>query len=153
MSNTWKWDVRFLELCQVVASWSKDPSTKTGAVIVRPDFTIASIGFNGFPRRCNDAPELYADRQSKYARIVHCEMNAILSAREPLLGYTLYTWPLASCDRCAANVIQAGIMRCVAPKASAEKLERWGGNLKIASDLFREAGVTLDLIDVTQWKF
>lgn len=36
-----KWDQRFLELAKVVSTWSKDPSTKTGAVIVRPDKTEA----------------------------------------------------------------------------------------------------------------
>lgn len=67
-----KWDRRFLRLAQEVASWSKDPSTKTGAVIVRPDKTIAAIGYNGFPRGCDDAPELYAHRETKLSRVVHC---------------------------------------------------------------------------------
>ena len=31
-----KWDDRFLELSGLIGSWSKDPSTKVGAVIVRP---------------------------------------------------------------------------------------------------------------------
>jgi dCMP deaminase len=144
---TMKWDLRFFELAYLVASWSKDPSTQTGAVIVRPDRTVASIGYNGFPRGCDDDPALYADRPTKYARIVHCEMNAILSAREPLRGYTLYTYPFMSCDRCAAHVIQAGITRCVAPIATADQLERWGDAFKKSTALFGEAGVTVEFID------
>ena len=44
-----KWDARFLDLAVYVADWSKDPSTKVGAVLVRPDRTIAALGFNRFP--------------------------------------------------------------------------------------------------------
>lgn len=45
-----KWDARFLDLAVFIGDWSKDPSTKVGAVLVRPDRTIAGLGFNGFPR-------------------------------------------------------------------------------------------------------
>lgn len=141
-----KWDRFFLGLAQYVSTISKDPSTKTGAVIVRPDRTIASLGYNGFPRGCDDSVALYANRETKYARVIHCEMNAILAAREPLHGYTLYTVPFISCDRCAAHVIQAGIIRCVAPKADAEKLTRWADAFERTRQIFNEAGV--DLIEV-----
>jgi dCMP deaminase len=142
-----KWDRRFLELAGVVASWSKDPSTQTGAVIVRPDRTVVSVGYNGFARGCNDDAALYAERELKYARIVHCEMNAILSAREPLRGCTLYTVPFMSCDRCAAHVVQAGIVRCVAPRATEEQLTRWRVPMERALAMFREGGVVMDFVD------
>ena len=45
-SSTEKWNVRFLDLARFIAAWSKDPSTKVGAVLVRPDRTIAAVGFN-----------------------------------------------------------------------------------------------------------
>lgn len=60
-----KWDRRFLELATLVASWSKDPSTKTGAVIIGPDRSVISTGFNGFPREMPDDPKLYEDREKK----------------------------------------------------------------------------------------
>jgi len=44
------WHDRFFAMADLVGSWSKDPSTKVGAVIIRPDRTIASVGYNGFPR-------------------------------------------------------------------------------------------------------
>ena len=37
-----KWDLRFIELAKLVSTWSKDPSTKVGSVIVRPNKTVAS---------------------------------------------------------------------------------------------------------------
>src|SRR5271156_3347902 len=110
-----EWDVFYLNMARYIATKSKDPSTQTGAVIIRPDGSPASFGFNGFPRGMNDAPELYADREKKYSRTVHCEMNAMIFARQDLKGGTLYTWPFASCDRCAVHMIQAGISRFVYP--------------------------------------
>ena len=56
LTNREKWDRRFLRLAREVASWSKDPSTKVGAVLVDPlDNTIVSLGYNGFPRRVKNA--------------------------------------------------------------------------------------------------
>ena len=98
-----KWDVRFILMARFVSEWSKDPSTKTGAVIVRPDRSVTSVGFNGFPKNMPDDPALYANREEKYSRVVHCEINASIHSREPVAGYTLYTWPFASCDRWPAS--------------------------------------------------
>ena len=77
-----KWDGRFLDLATFIAEWSKDPSTKVGAALVRPDRTIVSVGFNGFPRGVLDHAERYQDRSTKYEMVVHAEMNALLSSRE-----------------------------------------------------------------------
>src|SRR5574337_31035 len=94
------WDNFYLRLAQFVSTASKDPSTKAGAVIVRPNGSVAGVGFNGFPQRMPDDPELYANRDEKYSRVVHCEINAQLFATDPsLAGYTLYTWPFAPCDQ------------------------------------------------------
>lgn len=126
MTNYGKWDFRFLGLAKQVASWSRDPSTKTGAVIVRPDNSVCSVGFNGFPKQMEDKPEWYEDREEKYSRIVHCEVNAQIFAREPLQDYTLYTYPFLSCDRCFVQMIQCGIKRFVAPRCPDSLKERWG---------------------------
>lgn len=133
-----KWDIRFIALAKHIAGWSKDPSTKTGAIIVRPDQTIVSVGYNGFARGMHDDYIFYIDRESKYSRIIHCEMNAILNAREHLQGYTLYVWPFMCCDRCSVHVIQVGIKRVVVPISDNE---RWLSVQKIAKENFNEANV------------
>jgi dCMP deaminase len=139
-----KWDQRFLEMAKLVASWSKDPSTQAGAVIVRPDRTVASVGFNGFPSSMPDDPELYLDRVEKYSRIVHCEVNAQIFSRDPSLkGYTLYTWPFISCDRCCVQMIQAGITRMVAPRPTEEQLTRWAEAFNKTRKYCAESGVEL----------
>ena len=140
-----KWDLRFLSLAKEIAQWSKDPSTKVGAVIVRPDMTIASVGYNGFPRGMKDDDYLYANRDIKLSRIIHAEMNVILNAKEVLRGYTLYTWPMFCCDHCAIHVIQSGIHRVVSPKITGETLERWRKHLSKSQSYFSEANVFVKL--------
>jgi dCMP deaminase len=124
--NIEQWDQYFLRIASVAASKSKDPSTKVGAVITRPDRSIVAVGFNGFPRGVADTPERLNDRNIKYSLVVHGEMNAILSARESLSGYTLYTVPFMPCDRCFVHVIQAGIKRVVYTRATDDQNTRWG---------------------------
>lgn len=141
IDDTFKWDIRFLEMARLIAGWSKDPSTQTGAVIVRPDKSVASVGYNGFPRGIMDLPERYDDRDTKYSFIIHCEMNAVLSAHSHVKGHTLYTWPLLSCDRCAVHMIQAGITRAVATSCPPEIADRWEPILAESRRRFEEAGV------------
>lgn len=138
-----KWDIRFLEMAKLVASWSRDPSTQTGAVIVRPDKSVAAVGFNGFASFMPDNPENYTNRDEKYSRIIHCEMNALLFARERVSGYTLYTYPFISCDRCFVHMAQAGIKRFVAPCATAEQLTRWGPAFDRVRNYAAEMGLEL----------
>jgi dCMP deaminase len=142
-----KWDRRFLGMAKEVASWSKDPSTQTGAVITTFDGSIVSVGFNGFAKRVKDLPERYENRDLKYKMIVHCERNAIIFARRDLQGCTLYTWPFMSCSVCAGMVIQAGITRCVAPAIPEHLKERWAEDMAIAKMQFEESGVQLTIIE------
>lgn len=144
-----KWDRRFLRLAEHVAEWSKDPSTKTGAVIVDTDHRVVSLGFNGFPRGVEDSPERLNDRATKYAVTMHCERNAILFARRDLRGCTLYLWPFSSCAPCAAMIIQSGIYRVVARRCADADLEaRWAADLALGRELFAEAGVRWEEVDL-----
>lgn len=138
-----RWDHRFLDLAALISSWSKDPSTKCGAVIVRDDRSVASLGYNGFPRGVDDRPERLNDRPEKLGLTVHAEMNAILHLRERADGMTLYTWPFLTCDRCAVHVVQAGIRRVVCPVATAQQLERWGEAFERTRRVYQESRVRL----------
>ena len=147
MQSNEKWDLRFLNMAKHISQWSKDPSTKCGAVIVAPNRSIVSLGYNGFPRGMLDDLSLYVDRQVKYDRVVHCEMNAILSATQPVTGCTLYTWPLLSCPRCAVHTIQAGIVRCVSVTVPHDKVRRWNPEIQKSLEYFREAGVEVQIYE------
>ena len=137
-----KWDERFLDLATHISQWSKDPSTKVGAVIVRPNKTICSVGYNGFPRNVDDNPEILKDRARKLALTVHAETNAILNARESLQNYTLYVVPLFCCVQCASFIIQSGIVRVVT-KIEIDKPE-WKASNDMAKAIFTEAGVSYE---------
>lgn len=143
--QAYKWDLRFLDLAGCVATWSKDPSTMVGAVIVRPDRTVASLGFNGFPRSMPDHADQYADREEKLSRVIHGEMNAVLFAQEPLHGYTLYTHPFIPCDRCVVHMAQAGIKRIVAPWVDPEspRGQRWADAFEKTRRYVEQCGITL----------
>jgi dCMP deaminase len=136
-----KWDKRFLELAEHVAEWSRDPSTKVGAVIVDQKKRIVSVGFNGLPQSLRDDERLN-NREFKYGAIVHGEINAILFAERSLTDCTLYTWPWPICLNCAPIVIQSGIKRVVAPSGPPE---RWKASMERARALFEEAGIVVDL--------
>lgn len=136
-----KWDTFFLDIAKRTAAMSKDPSTQTGAVLVSPQKQIVSAGFNGFPRAMPDHHGFYHDREHKYSRIIHCEMNAILAAKTNLHGCTLYVWPFLTCDRCAVHVIQAGISRVVAPACPPDKADRWEATFIKARTYYSECGV------------
>ena len=140
-----KWDTRFIEMAAMVATFSKDPSTKTGAVIVDVYNNVLATGYNGFPYGMPDDDALYANRDEKYSRIIHCEMNAILRC-QPLKRddfITLYTWPFMSCDRCVVHMLQAGITRFVAPKCPEDKAERWAPIFERTRKYIDECGAEL----------
>lgn len=146
---TRKWDERFLRTAKEISTWSKDPSTQVGAVIVNDDRRILATGYNGFPRGIDDSVERLEDRENKYKFIVHAEMNAIYNATysgTSLNGSTLYVWGLPVCSECAKGVIQVGIKKIVMPLK--DYPERWVLSFKQSSALFIEAGVKFDFIAV-----
>lgn len=103
-----------------------------------------STGYNGFPKGCSDDGKMYLDRELKLARVVHAELNAILHAREPLHGYTMYTYPAGygpSCDRCSAHIIQSGITRVVHYQDTSEFGMRWKESSERGLRMYAEAGV------------
>jgi dCMP deaminase len=137
------WDHRFLVLAKLVGSWSKDPSTQVGAVIVDEDNRIVSVGYNGFPQKIEDDERLN-DRDTKYKIIVHGEINAILFANRSLKGCTLYTIPFEPCPRCAGLIIQSGIKRVV---SLVNTIDRWEEDFKITRHLFKEANIVMEYYD------
>lgn len=133
------WHKRFIELAEHISTWSKDPSTQTGAVIVDRNNRVVSVGYNGFPRGVRDDDRLN-DRETKYEMVVHCEVNAIITAQRDLEGCRLYTWPFMSCSRCASVVVQSGITECYAP---ASDNPRWQESFALTRRIFEEAGVSI----------
>lgn len=138
------WDSRFMGIAKEVATWSKDPSTKVGCVIVNQYGQVVSTGYNGLPRGVDDDPSRYANREVKYRMVVHAELNAILQAGGDIRGGTAYvTHP--PCSQCAACLIQAGIVRVVTNKPDDGMKERFKESFESADIMFAEAGVKKDV--------
>ena len=142
------WDSRFLLLARQVAGWSKDPSTKVGAVAVR-DRRILATGYNGFPAGVRDDPMILSNRELRLASTVHAEANVIAYAARDgvcLLGSTIYIWPLAPCSQCACKLIQAGIASIVFPRYVMPM--RWEENFRLARKNLVEAGVGIRTVEI-----
>lgn len=134
------WDQRFIEMASLVASWSKDPGAKVGAVIVDDKKRIVSVGFNGFPSGVNDDEEVLANREIKLMRTIHAEENAILFAQRDLTGCSLYVnYP--PCANCAAKIIQVGITDVYFLKPDSNFSANWAMQINEGRNLFLEAGV------------
>ena len=138
-----KWDQRYLELAKNISQWSKDPSTKVGAVTVGKQGQILSQGFNGFPRNIDDSDERLNDRSAKLKYVVHAEMNCIYNAclnGVSLKDSDLYVYGLPSCSDCAKGVIQVGINRvfmCYPVNIS----DKWKDSFEDTKKMFDEAGI------------
>ena len=159
-----KWNLRFIELAELVGSWSKENSSKVGAVIVDKKNRIISVGFNGFASGVKDTYNSItypgktitggsydsedlkllslseADRDEKLRRVIHAEENAILFAQRDLTGTTIYvTHP--PCARCSSKIIQSGIISVYCNQPTDQFRERWKDDIKSSSIMFGEAGI------------
>lgn len=143
-----KWDFNFLKVAQLIAEWSKDPSTKCGAVIVDDQHRIVSTGYNGFAASVQDLDSRYRDRSCKLDMVIHAEENAILFAdRVALQNATIYTWPFLTCSRCAAKLIQVGIRRVVSTDLI---IPRWEESLIHARQQYADADCQVILYSATE---
>ena len=145
-----KWDQRFMDMAQMVSTWSKDPSSQIGAVAVNSEHRILATGYNGFPRGIEDTEERLNDRDQKYPRIIHAEMNVLMNALYngvSVKNATLYVFGLPVCPDCTKSVIQAGIKRVVIPypiEVPGRWKQVWDEQSK---PMLEEAGVIVDYID------
>lgn len=143
--NTNIWNYRFMDMAQLVATWSKDPSSKVGAVIVDANRRIISTGYNGLAIGVEDSIERLTNRDIKYKIILHAEENAIMFAKRDLSGCSLYVTTLPPCAHCASLIIQSGIKTVYACKSDIP--ERWKESYDLTTAMFNESGVKLVFLD------
>jgi len=142
------WDKRYLDLAEQIASWSKDPSSKIGAVAVGEHGQILSQGYNGFPRGVEDTLHRWHDKKIKYDFVVHAEKNCIYNATlngVSLKDSTMYVSGLPVCHECAKAIIQVGIKTVVfRSKLDDNKTInlKWARAWELTKQMFTEAGVT-----------
>jgi dCMP deaminase len=145
------WSNRYTNLAKEISTWSKDPSTKVGAVVIGKDGQVLSQGYNGFPRGIADSKKRFENKQIKYELVVHAEMNSIYNASltgVSLKGATLYVYGLPICNECAKGIIQVGIKRVIATRPKKYNVA-WDKSIQQAKQLFNEAEV-MYLINVEE---
>jgi dCMP deaminase len=138
-----KWDNRFIALAQHIAEWSKDPSTKVGAVLVDADRRVVSMGYNGAPRGTAEPSE--GDREQKLMRTIHAEENALHFAHRDVAGCTMYI-SRPPCAKCAAHMIQRGVKEVVYTYDGydyQDYMSRWKESFMEAVTMLAEAGVQI----------
>ena len=141
-----KWKKRFLKLSKEIAEWSKDPSTKVGALIISEDRNIISTGYNGFPRGIEDTEERLNNRELKYKFILHAEMNCIMNALyngRSVKDCILFVHGLPPCSECTKSIIQAGIKKVITDSKASEN---WKESSKLSLEMLKEANVEIEFI-------
>ena len=132
---------KFLNIARAVGELSKDRNTKVGAVAIGPAGEIRAMGYNGFPRKCNDDVDERHERPEKYLWTEHAERNLIYNAARvgvPLEGCIMVVAGLFPCMDCARGIVQAGFKAVV---TDAQHSERWAESNAKARELFNEVGV------------
>lgn len=142
------WTKRWMQMAQLVATWSKDKSRRTGCVIVDERQCIVSLGWNGFPRGVDDFVPERRERPLKMMWTHHAETNAICNAAangHKTLGCTMYLiW--YPCATCAREIIQAGItaLICVEPDWNDAN---WKDDFSIVRDMLDEARIKVEFVE------
>ena len=140
------WDDYFMGLAHLSALRSKDPNTQVGAAIIDDQNRVVSIGYNGMPRGCADEKMPWAREggflDTKYAFVVHAELNAILNAPRSVKDCTVYV-SLFPCNECAKAIIQSGIKKIV---YESDKYAGTEGNTA-SKMMLEQAGIELMQMD------
>ena len=140
-----KWDDRFMDMAEVVASWSScfQENRHVGAVIVK-DKRILTTGYNGAPsgvKSCTEKGECLRKKlnipsgtRHELCYAVHAEQNAIAQASKlgvSVQGATLYCTH-QPCVICAKMIINSGISKV---------LYKYGYPDDFSLQLFKESNV------------
>ena len=146
-----KWDRRFMEMAELIGSWSScyKEDRHVGAIIVKNKRVIAT-GYNGAPQgitSCVDKHECMRQKigvpsgtRQELCYAVHAEQNAVTQAARMginISGATLYCTH-QPCIICTKIIINAGIKRVV---------YKYGYPDDFALTLFKEAGIKLDRME------
>jgi len=145
-----EWHKRYLALAYEVAKWSKDPSSKIGAIAVGKKGQVLAQGYNGFPRGISHSAARLSDRDTKYKYVVHAEMNMIYNAGYngvSLDGAEVYVTGLPVCCECAKGLIQVGVNQVIMPAFTADTPQKWIDSFEFTKELFNEAGVGFQLLE------
>lgn len=135
--------LKFKSLAEAAALYSKDTSTKVGAVALDDDCNVLCVGYNGKPRGVLETIERSA-RPLKYKFTAHAEENLVAQAARigtSLKGSTIIVTSLHPCTTCTRLMIQAGVKRIIANKSPEHAEPIWKEEEIYSKEMLDEAGV------------
>ena len=137
------WVKRFLSLAEEISTWSHDPSTKVGAVLVNCHGRIAATGYNGLPAGFDDSK--ITDREYKIPRVIHAELNCIANRNMSINEdcYLFVTHPM--CVECAKIVAAHSFIKGVAWKFNPEFAAKWNSTASV--EFLKEHFMNLNNVD------
>jgi dCMP deaminase len=141
---------KYFQLAHYFAeTFSKDTSTKVGAIFLAPDtMQILSTGYNGMPRGFDETQMVRWERPQKYMYVEHAERNAIYNACRngtPLDGSIAFV-TMFPCADCMRGLIQSGIKTIVTQKPKLD-CDRWGSHFNASLEMAEECGMELIYIE------
>ena len=107
------WDQWFMSLAFLVSTRSPDPDTKHGSVLCNDRHQILGVGYNGYPRGCDDAA-MPKTRPQKYLSTIHSEVNCLHNSQNLMLfdRCSLYVTGFP-CSNCFIQIAQNNVAEIV----------------------------------------
>lgn len=145
--------IKYYKLARYTANtFSKDPSTKVGCILLKPgSLQILSIGYNGFPRGVNEQDTTRWERPIKYSFVEHSERNCLYNACRSgtCTDNSIAITTLFPCCDCCRALIQAGVKTIITHTPDYNN-PQWGRDFKISEIMLEEAGVHVVLLNTVE---
>lgn len=145
--------IKYYKLTEFMANnFSKDPSTKVGALFMYPEtMQILSMGYNGMPRGIDETIAERWERPLKYKLIEHAERNAIYNAAQSgvSLRDSICVATMLPCCDCTRGIIQSGCKMVITKDISQlqqtqpEVYDRWKDDWDISMSMLKEADIQI----------
>ena len=100
------WEEYAVSVAKAASRRSEDPYVKVGACVLRNDWSVAGVGYNGAPA---DIEIDWSDRDERRKRVIHAEINALLKCDYNYPKKKIMYLTLSPCKICAKAIINAGI--------------------------------------------
>jgi dCMP deaminase len=144
---------QYLDLAINMANiFSKDESTKVGAIILAPyTHQILSMGYNGMPRDFDETIKERWERPAKYLFTEHAERNAIYNAcrNGTCLENSIIITTMFPCSDCMRGIIQSGIKKIITRNYNVEENERWVQHFEAALLMAKECGIEIMIVNTS----
>lgn len=148
--------IKYYKLTEYMANlFSKDPSTKVGALFMYPGtMQILSMGYNGMPRNIDETIAERWERPLKYMMTEHAERNAIYNAAQSgtALRDSICVATMCPCCDCARGIIQSGCKMVITrdifelQRKNPDVASRWKEGWNISLLMIQEAQIQIIML-------